>query len=77
MLSNVANGTDWHLHAENADTVSMTNNVTGDQDNQKFSFSTSRSIDDVAFSSVQVQHLPHCMCSCSNISSCLRERTQL
>jgi hypothetical protein len=62
MLSNVANGTDWHLHAENANTVSMTNNITGEQDNQKFSFSTSRSIDDVTFSSVQVQHLPCCVC---------------
>jgi hypothetical protein len=76
MLSNVANGTNWHLHAENTNTVSMTNNITGEQDNQKFSFSPSRPIDDVAISSVKLWHISCWINSRSNISSYLLERIQ-
>jgi hypothetical protein len=55
MLVNVANGTDWHLHAEDPQTVSMTNNITGEQDNQKFQFMPIGRIDNETFSRVQVQ----------------------
>jgi hypothetical protein len=55
-LINTANGTNFHLHAENADIVSMTSNNTGDQDDQKFSFTPSPSglINNATFSTIKV-----------------------
>lgn len=56
-LINTANGTNFHLHAENADTVSMTSNTTGNQDDQKFSFTPSPSgvINNATYSTVKVR----------------------
>jgi hypothetical protein len=80
MLLNVANGTDWHLRAEDPDTVWMTNNITGEQDNQKFYFTPALGvspIDNATFSSVQVDHTPYIYNSCSNPCSYLLDRIHL
>jgi hypothetical protein len=77
MLVNSANGTNWHLHAETPDIISMTNNITGEQDNQKFGFTALVPINNDTFSSVQVQVDPCHLCysvSCSNIRSYHPER---
>jgi hypothetical protein len=54
-LVNVANGTGWHLRAEDRQNLSMTNNI-GEQDNQKFDFTAvGQTIDNATFSSIRVR----------------------
>jgi uncharacterized surface anchored protein len=54
-LVNVANGTGWHLRAEDGQNLSMTNNI-GEQDNQKFGFTAvGQKIDNASSSSIKVR----------------------
>jgi hypothetical protein len=55
-LTNVANATNWNLHADNASAIAMTNDATGGRDDERFSFTAfDKPIDDVKYSSVQVR----------------------
>ncbi|KAF2028888.1 hypothetical protein EK21DRAFT_68759, partial [Setomelanomma holmii] len=54
---NIANGTDLHLHAESADILAMTGNVSGEQSRQKFSFTALTQINNATYSSIEV-----CIC---------------
>jgi hypothetical protein len=53
-LVNVASGTNWQLHAGSAESVALTNNITGEQDNQQFDFTSLESISNASFSSIKV-----------------------
>jgi hypothetical protein len=80
MLVNNATGAKWHLHAETPDTVSMTNNITSEQDNQQFLIQSVGPIDNETFSSIQVRDFSNHSCSivsCSNICSYPLERIHL
>jgi hypothetical protein len=54
----------------------MTNNITGEQGKQKFSFTANATIDNATYSSVQVHHVAYYYNSFSNTRHCLLERIQ-
>jgi hypothetical protein len=52
-LVNVAKGSNWQLHAEDDQNVTLTKNITGEQDNQQFDFTPVGSIKNQSFSRIK------------------------
>jgi hypothetical protein len=65
-LVNVAKGSNWQLHAEDDQNVTLTKNITGEQDNQQFDFTPVGSIKNQSFSRIKVSLASSIVTSCSH-----------
>ena len=71
-LINATNATDWNLHGQNGGPMAMTNNATGNRDDERFSFTAfDKPINNERYSSVQVRNCFNRIHDCvTEICSC-------
>jgi hypothetical protein len=66
-LVNVAKGPNWQLHAQDDHNVTLTSNITVEQNNRQFDFTAVGNIKNQSFSRIKVGLVPSTVTSCSHV----------